>query len=441
MRILIVPVKRAAIEKALNTAKLVKKPVMVSRGGKTYQTMRWVKPWEEKPEERGAKQEDPKSKRKPKAPDVASGRGGGTETIQAGATVSFNHSGKEMQGTVSTSDSNMAVVQGSDGRKYGVAWGDINWHKPTEATKQKELPMDAAAPDDQGEDADVQWLLDGNREDNQKKIDKSLLVQPSGDLDSLYKLAEEGRAGFKEFMDKAKDELGAKKLLSRPVLKSKERILEKMKEDGAKDASQIYDIDGHTLVFDDLAGVAKALKYFMAQGGSVRIKNNYAKPSPAGYRDININFKLPNGMISEVQINTESMMEAKEGAGHVFYEVMREALGSVPPPPPPPPYGDVMEAQKAFYNFAWENSQRPRSDANLKASLLEIARPFWNKSAKSLEGRDSSWLSDKTKKRFMEFGSQANGTSSFSKNSSPSVSKSILGILVASHKKYISRRA
>jgi len=407
--VFVVPISRKEIRKAINTSKLVKKPVMVSRGGKTYQTMRWVKPGEAPAAARTRAPDEPKQKRtaKPeqpaqKRPAVAAPKK--HKNIGKGDTISFKAGGQEVRGIViDDSHDEGVVVKADGGKKYNVKWSDIAW---TDKGKGERAPSEHSF--------DVQWLLDSERDDNQKKIDKSLLVQPSGDLDELYKLAEEARPGFKQFMEQAAEQLGAKKLLSRPVLKSKERILEKMKEDGAKDSSQIYDIDGHTLVFDDLEGVAKALRYFMSQGGSVRVKNNYAKPSPAGYRDVNINFKLPNGMISEVQINTEAMMEAKEGPGHVFYEVMRECLGSVPPPPPPPPYGEVLDAQKAFYSFAWEASSGQRPVANLKASLLDIARPFWNKSAKSLAGRDSSWLSPKTRKRFIEFGSQAKGTSSFS---------------------------
>lgn len=399
LKILVLPVSGKEMRKAINTSRLVKKPVMVTRNGRTFQTVRWVKPGEAPAAEKPSSQEEVKRNRPAKKPDAGNG-----EKVNKGDTIAFKAGGSDIRGIViDNSHAEGVVVKTDGGKKYNVRWKDVTWTE-----KGKSEPHQAE------QSFDVQWMLDPDRDDNQKKIDKSQLVQPSGNLDDLYKLAEEARPGFKQFMEQAAKELGAKKLLSRPELKRKERIQEKMKEDGAKDASQIYDIDGHTLVFDNLEGVAKALRYFMSQGGSVRIKNNYAKPSPAGYRDININFKLPNGMISEVQINTDAMMEAKDGVGHVFYEVMREALGAVPPPPPPPPYEEVLTAQKAFYTHAWDASRGQRPAANLKASLFDIARPFWNKSAKSLVGLDSSWLSDKTKKRFMDFGSQAKGTSSFS---------------------------
>lgn len=414
--VLVIPVSRSVMEKALNTSKLVKKEVTVNRAGRTFRQMRWVRP-DEAPASQ--KQAAPVEQKKLQASAPVENT---RQKVKKNDPVSFKADGNTIQGKViDDSHKEGVVVETADGKKFNVRWQDM--------VDKKEGNGGGGNFLDGNVQAQVAWMLDSSRSDNSKKIDKKLLVQPSGNLDELYRLAEEGRAEFKQFMEQAKEALGAKTLLSRPVLKSKERILEKMKEDGAQDASQIYDIDGHTLIFDDLGGVARGLKYFMGQGAAIRIKNNYANASPAGYRDININIKLPNGMISEIQINTEAMMEAKEGVGHVFYEVMREALGALPPPPPPPGYAEVLEAQKAFYNFAWEVSQGQREEANLKASLLSIARPFWNNAANKLEGRGSSWLSDKTKKRFMDFGSQANGTSSLSKNSSPSVSKSIFAML------------
>lgn len=436
--VLVVPVRAGAMEKALNTSRLVKKEVEVHRNGAVFKQMRWLRPDEAPAGKRQAKQEAPAQPR-PAAP-VEPQR----PRIPRGQAISFTAGGAAMQGTViDDSHAEGVVVKTDKGEKFNVRWQDIaqggnGGNDGNAAPAAREGKQDATA-DDPAKLAG--WLVDANAKDNRKTIDKAKLVQPTGDIDALYKLAEEARDGFRQFMEKAKDELGAKKLLSRPVLKDKARVKEKMKEDGAADARQIYDIDGHTLVFDDLAGVARGLKYFMAQGAALRIKNNYATPSPAGYRDININIQLPNGMISEVQINTEAMMEAKESAGHVFYEVMREITASPPAPPPPEPFEDVASAQKSLYSFAWELSRGSRTEANLKASLFEIARPFWKKSAYILESRGSSWLSDKTRKHFQDFGSKAYGVSSSSKNfmpseASPSLAKSLWRILFPPRSQY-----
>lgn len=421
--ILVVPVRREAmVAKALNTSRLVKKEIMVQGPRGAYRAMRWVKPGEAQAAEKPAKPEEPVKPQRQAAPQD------GGKRPRRGSVVGFKVGGSTMMGKVlDDSHEEGVVVQADNGTKYNVRWQDLvtTHERPKAKQAARENPK-----------AMVDWLLDGERTDNLKTIDKNQLVQPSGDLDELYRLAEEARGGFKAFMEKAQEATGAKRLMSRPVLKSRERVLEKMHDDKAPDASKIYDFDGHTLIYDDLAGVARGLKYFMDQGATVRIKNNYAKPSPLGYRDININIKLPNGMLSEIQLNTEAFMEAKEGIGHYFYEVFRETLDATPPPPVDPVANSTNEAQKKVYNYAWEVSSGQRRDANLKASLFEIARPFWSMSANLLGDVGESWLSDKTRKRFLDFGSHAYGVSSSSKNSSPSVSKSILGILFPPRGKY-----
>ena len=153
----------------------------------------------------------------------------------------------------------------------------MRWVRPAEAEGNSAAKKSANGA---WQSASVDWLLDSNSSDNLKQADKKLLVQPTGEIEELYKQAEDMRKPFRAWMEQVKDEVGAAELLSRPVLKSKERVVQKMKADGENDASHIYDIDGHTLVFDDLQGVARALKYFLGHKGTVRIKNNFAHPSP-----------------------------------------------------------------------------------------------------------------------------------------------------------------
>jgi hypothetical protein len=313
----------------------------------------------------------------------------------------------------------------------GTTFKQTRWVRPEQVINK---PKENSQDDEIGT---AKWLLDKDRDDNYKPIDKTKLVQPTGDIEDLYKRAQAVRPVFREWMEQVKNELGAAELLSRPALKSKERVKEKIAADGEKDASHIYDIDGHTLVFDDLDGVARALKYFLAHKATIRVKNNFAHPTALGYRDININVKLPNGMISEVQLNTKAMLEAKEKTAHIFYEVSREAETQCPPPPPPAPYSDVVEAQRAIYRYAWDfsRSQRDFDETSFNASVFEIARPFWSKSI-NIIAQDATWLSEKTRKAFQALGSKANTLSSTSKNFSPSLSKSSFGIIVPPYAKH-----
>jgi hypothetical protein len=90
------------------------------------------------------------------------------------------------------------------------------------------------------------------------------------------------------------------------------------------------------------------------------------------------------------------------------------------------------EAAREFRGFgagaqrlrlAWEVSRGQQDSANLSASLFDISLPLWSMSAKILESHGSSWLSERTRKRFQDFGSRAKGTSSLSKNLNDSKSE------------------
>jgi len=242
----------------------------------------------------------------------------------------------------------------------------------------------------------VARLLDPNY---QKKIDKKNLVQPSGDIGELYRLAEDAREGFKASIEAAAKKLGAIEVQSRNKLKDRGRVEEKMREDGASDASQVYDFDGHTLIFDGLESLASAVEFFMADPRVMRLKNNFATPqSPVGYRDINMNVKLPNGMISEVQLTTKAMAEAKE-EGHLFYEIWREAKALENADKEVLDY--LGSAQLALYQEAWMASQSPKAYAERRSSSFEIARPFVIESERVISGIIGK-LKDKTKKHLAE---------------------------------------
>lgn len=294
-------------------------------------------------------------------------------------------------------------------RKDGSVVKQMRYVRPGDdaAAPRQKAGEEAQAPRHSSEQ--VEHLLDP---DYQKRIDKKNLVQPSKDIEELYRLAEDARAGFKASVEEAAKKLGVLEVQSRDKLKDRGRVEEKMREDCAPDASQVYDFDGHTLIFDGLESLASAVEFFMADPRVMRLKNNFATPSPVGYRDINMNVKLPNGMISEVQLTTKAMAEAKS-EGHVFYEVWRELKDE--------PKNDkitrlVGGAQIALYQEAWAASQSPEAFANRRASSFEIARPFTIKSARVI-GDSFKELSEKTRKHFREALSRAKGTSSRSKKS------------------------
>ena len=131
------------------------------------------------------------------------------------------------------------------------------------------------------------------------------------------------------------------KILERPTLKGKSRIEEKLRTDQLKadlagksknkyynaeknkyNARYILDIDGNTIAVENVSQVQEVLEKYSADKSVLRIKNNFANPSPVLYSDINMNLKMPNGVIVETQINTTANIVAKE-YGHSLYEVYR----------------------------------------------------------------------------------------------------------------------
>ena len=91
------------------------------------------------------------------------------------------------------------------------------------------------------------------------------------------------------------------------------------------------------------------MQHFDKQPYVARIKNNFAKPSEVGYSDINMNIKLSNGAIVELQLNTTANMVAKERYGHALYEVYRAIASN----PKYKQLADLMgNAQKKLYGMS-----------------------------------------------------------------------------------------
>lgn len=169
-------------------------------------------------------------------------------------------------------------------------------------------------------------------------------IQPKKceDLSGLYKMATDAHPVFSSFTKDMMNEFDFDyKILERPSLKGKDRIEEKLRTDQlisdlkGKDKNKYYnalkdkyntryilDIDGNTIVVDNVSQVQNILKKYSNNKSVLRIKNNFANPSPVLYSDINMNIKMPNGVIVETQINTTANIVAKE-YGHSLYEVYR----------------------------------------------------------------------------------------------------------------------
>jgi hypothetical protein len=255
-----------------------------------------------------------------------------------------------------------------------------------------------------------------------------LLKAAEADRENLNKLTGEYAANFAGI---------SPIVIKRPVLKGIDRIKEKLRDDEKESVENgdppgefydketdtyhcrtIRDTDGHTITLNTVTDIGKLLEAFDKDKRIVRIKNNFAKPTPLGYSDINMNVRLPNGTIAEMQLNTTANLVAKERYGHSMYEVYRTINGME---------GNIrekhaellelmIEGQKALYKKANEFSkegtytlsgsvQSEIGNGNAGAIFKEenqeyagIIKPFIEKALPLLEEAVNDGLFPKTEK-------------------------------------------
>lgn len=209
------------------------------------------------------------------------------------------------------------------------------------------------------------------------RIDEGSQMQPAKceELKNLYAMATKAHPEFSEYTKDMVKEFKDfdLKILERPELKGAERIKEKLMADqinfekhggsGYKyfdvkkdkpNCRYILDIDGNTIVCNNVNEVQEILRKYNDSPNVVRIKNNFAKKNnELGYTDINMNIRMSNGVIAETQINTVANIVAKEQYGHSLYEVFRSIDKNME-------YAELKElmtdAQKKLYGMAKELS-------------------------------------------------------------------------------------
>ena len=262
-----------------------------------------------------------------------------------------------------------------------------------------------------------------------KDVSAEQQMQPEScaELNNLYKKAYKAHPEFSEF---TKDMVKEYKdfdlrILERPVLKGSERINEKLLTDqldferkggkgvkfyntktGKGNCRYILDIDGNTIVVNNVNEVQEILKKYKDNPAVLRIKNNFAKPSPVGYSDVNMNIKMSNGIIAETQINTVANMVAKE-YGHSLYEVYRSIENNLE-------YSELAktmgDAQKKLYKMSNElsrNGRFPKVETDIfkykyKPYEKAIEQDLKKAIPEYKKAKEAGLLGEKTTKHFEE---------------------------------------
>ena len=339
-------------------AKLTKKRI-TDKNGHTRTV--WVRAGEEQKTE------------KRKAVETAEPKNSSSHTI--GDHIIFRYGGNILTGKIVAMGRDGVTVSGT-GKTTGGSFRVP--HKNIQKVTKMMNPADA-----------VRGLMDSNSVKAGWRTD-GMQPESCDTIEGLYKTVEAARAEFSRFTDSIADKFAALNpiIMKRATLKNAERIKEKLREDAKehiKDAEQagirdfkpeeydektdtyhcrtIRDCDGHTICLNSIEEVANILKELDGRKEVARIKNNFAKPSPVGYSDINANIKLSNGAIVELQVNTTANMVAKERYGHALYEVYRSVASN-------PKYSRLAlimgEAQKALYGL----SNRYSKDGNFQTDNI-----------------------------------------------------------------------
>jgi hypothetical protein len=243
----------------------------------------------------------------------------------------------------------------------------------------------------------------------EKKPAQTGITNPQELRDKAAKHIEELRSWVNSIAEKH----GAR-VMERPVsdenplpLKTVEGIQRKL--DKGDLISEILDVMGMTIIAKDFKSMINIAEDMQKKDEVVRIKDRWKSTDPSGYRDFLTNVELSDGMIAEVQINTEQMLAAKqEYGGHAIYEIARvlgkEGQDKID-------YDILQELSTKFYNEALDFSL---SDAYLSASSLDIDRLLNQiSSTPYLDG--VKVLSEETSKKLLD--SIATGRSSASTNS------------------------
>ena len=107
-------------------------------------------------------------------------------------------------------------------------------------------------------------------------------------------------------------------------LKKRESSERKMRDELNNDPTLLRDVLRATTTYDTIEKSRLAASQFIAdhEGQVERVKDRFVTQNH-GYRDILINYRLPSGLVAEVQFNGDDMIKAKFGEGHRYYEMMR----------------------------------------------------------------------------------------------------------------------
>lgn len=284
--------------------------------------------------------------------------------LKEGTKVAFQVGGAKGSGIIGSGGADGAIVRDETGHEHEVPWDKIKSASPGDGggkggadggdggetddpdhiartlfntSEMEKLPKKASQPVDSWEEL-LPMAEKGLEEYTEilSKVAKSLGLV-TGKRPATFSFAQ------KEENEKAKEEGRAPKKLDveeymlpehwddprgylfMGPLKKHDRALVKVTKDYKGHWDRLLDMVRATIAVPSMTQVPKVLRMLEAHGLTPvqQPKNNFIKPLPGGYRDVNLIVRLPNGMVAEMQVHVKPMTLAKE-KGHHDYKTVRD---------------------------------------------------------------------------------------------------------------------
>lgn len=143
---------------------------------------------------------------------------------------------------------------------------------------------------------------------------RNLALQPSADIDELYRMAHAAEAEFVRRLER----LGMP--FSRThMFKRRERFVEKLKEYADRSPANILDVLRTRIVLKTMSEVPAAIDRIM---DSFDVVSVIETPLKSPYRAINVKVRMSTGFIAEIQV-TDACYAKESVSEHKDYEVRR----------------------------------------------------------------------------------------------------------------------
>lgn len=200
--------------------------------------------------------------------------------------------------------------------------------------------------------------------------------QPVETVDDIFKIAQESQDFIVDIGKRLEADLGIK--LKNPGLKKIEAAQEKMQRKGYQSAKEMTDISRAGFIINK-ASDADAIAERLAE--NAEILDEGWGVTPAGYFDRKILVRTPNGIVSEIQIWSPKLIEAKTTKGHKLYKQQRATKD-------PKEFERLEKEQREIYSKAlseedtsfanlvgMEKGPKVLSNVDIKALSSAITRP------------------------------------------------------------------